>query len=77
MTSEEKGKWLVDRFTPHCDPENDSTGNWLENAATENAKACALICVDEILNVLEQDFGVNTSIKQQYWQEVKQIIAKI
>ncbi len=35
------------------------------------AKKCALIAVDEILNV------IHTNIEDKYWQEVKQEIKKL
>ena len=56
MKPKEKAKGLVDRF--------------LERRYTdEDAKECALICVDEIQKV------TNHEIK--YWQEVKQEINKL
>lgn len=40
-------------------------------------KRCALICVDEILILLNQDFGVEVSIKRAYWQEVRSHIQSL
>jgi hypothetical protein len=62
MTPKEKAKELVDKFMPH------SNGNSNNN----EAKQCALIAVDEILNnnkILFEDV-----LNDQYWQEVKQEI---
>ena len=39
----------------------------------ENAKQCALIAVDEIMNALEKNGDWN----YDYWQEVKQEIEKL
>jgi len=57
MTPKEKAIELVDRFTFRCF-ECDYEGN---------AKQCALIAVDEILNIITFD-------ELRYWQEVKQEI---
>jgi hypothetical protein len=58
MTPKEKAKQLVEAFTFNC-------------RECDNAKQYALICVDEILIVLENKrvFRVFESI--EYWQEVK------
>ena len=56
----EKAKELVDKFMNH-------SWNGEDNLWTENAKQCALIAVDEILNAV-------TTIadkKYDYWQQVK------
>jgi hypothetical protein len=61
-TPKEKAIELVDKFMPH------SSGNSNNN----EAKQCALIAVDEILNnnkILFEDV-----LNDQYWQEVKQEI---
>lgn len=60
MTSKEKAKELVEKFIPH------SSGNSNNN----EAKQCALIAVDEILE--NNDDYVNN----KYWQEVKQELCK-
>lgn len=41
----------------------------------ENAKSCALIAVDEILNVIVGTYDFDTL--NEYWQEVKQEIKKL
>ena len=69
MTEKEKAKELVDKFLN----EQNNTEEISE------AKQCALICVDEILeNITEEvmtykPFMMNTD----YWQEVKQEINKL
>ncbi len=40
-----------------------------DNMKDKNAKQCALICIDEILNT-DNDF-IQTEAQQQYWQKVK------
>ena len=63
MTPREKAVELVHKFA-------------LENKYYERAKQCALIAVDEILNVTA---GLNGWIGgfQSYWEEVKQEIEKL
>ncbi len=56
MAPKEKAKELVDNFIPH------STGN----SNINEAKQCALIAVDEILDDYED-----------YWQQVKQEIINL
>ena len=63
MTSKEKAKELVEKFIPH------SSGNSNNN----EAKQCALIAVDEIINLLSHD--INPLVN--YWFEVKQEIEKL
>jgi hypothetical protein len=63
MTPKEKAKELVEKYIPYA-------RDWdIEKYAILNAKQCALIAVDEIINDLihiEQDYS--------YWQEVKREI---
>ena len=63
MTPREKAVELVHKFA-------------MENKYYERAKQCALIAVDEILNVTA---GLNGWIGgfQSYWEEVKQEIEKL
>jgi hypothetical protein len=63
MTPREKAVELVHKFG-------------MENQYYERAKQCALIAVDEILNVTA---GLNGWIGgfQSYWEEVKQEIEKL
>ncbi len=63
MTPREKAVELVHKFG-------------MENQYYERAKQCALIAVDEILNVTA---GLNSWIGgfQSYWEEVKQEIEKL
>lgn len=75
MTPEEKAKALINKFT--FAPIYFTT---YEDGAKMNAKQCALIAVEHILQELDhlpfddQDFGTS---KMKYWQEVKQEIEKL
>jgi hypothetical protein len=66
MTHKEKAQELVDKFMPH------STGNSNSNEAIE----CALIAIDEIIDLLEDngltfaEYHDKTTI--EYWFQVKQ-----
>jgi len=69
MTPQEKAKQLYNKFNPHCLVKN-FYGDDVEVAST---KQCALIAVDEILNVGFMD----TNDLYDYWQEVKQEIKNL
>jgi hypothetical protein len=75
MTQEEKAKELFDKF--YSAIPNDEMG---ENY--NSAKQCALIAVDEILEICSLDCLTNLhnhefEAKFNYWQEVKQEIEKL
>jgi hypothetical protein len=57
MTPQEKAVELVHKFG-------------MENQYYERAKQCALIAVDEVLNVID-------NFEMIYWEEVKQEIEKL
>ena len=65
MTPKEKAKELVDKFTFRCE---ECDYDW-------NAKQCAIIAVDEILNVINRD--MNYQNVYAYFLEVKQEIEKL
>ena len=67
MTAREKAKELVEGF--------DETLTYLESKA--KAKQCALICVDEMLNIYDSEGYDEEDSKIVYWEEVKQEINKL
>ena len=67
----EKAKELIDKFYKYAH-DGSNGGHYDTRIWTENAKQCALIAVDEILNTIEQIF--ETFEERKYWQEVKQEI---
>jgi hypothetical protein len=67
-TPKEKSIELVDKFYNYVNCWGND-GNADYQLAMVNAKQCALIAVDEILNVIEVP-----SIEYKYWEEVKQEI---
>jgi hypothetical protein len=70
MEAKEKAKQLVDKYW------NDIPVNFFEEA-----KQCALIAVDEILNALDSEriiYGSEYCFEENnYWTEVKQEIEKL
>jgi hypothetical protein len=65
MTPTEKAEIVVHRF--------DLMQSYVEGFGFQDAKECALICVDEILNIVQY----NTEKEYAYWQEVKEEINKL
>lgn len=54
--------------------------NWNKKLHIQEAKQCALICVDKIVNAiegLEATYGYNYNISYLFWNEVKQEINKL
>ena len=73
MTPKEKAKELVERFREYSHTEFISyRGGYQLDTQIQNAKQCALIAVDEILNL---DFAKNERniecIEVPYWLQVK------
>lgn len=87
MKPKEKAKQLVDKMHLQMPvkiiPTASTRANELScnidlKGSIENAKQCALIAVDEIINYLTTSLDVQTSlIAVNYWQEVKQEIDKL
>ena len=63
MTPQEKAKELIDKFTFEI-------GNF-------NAKQCALIAVDEILDILVGIYDYDYEVLHPYWTEVREEIEKL
>ena len=83
MTPKDKAKELVSKFTFYQLPED-------KRILFDNAKQCALICIDEILKANEKislkdlsetmqtnDILCQLTDNAMYWQEVKQEINKL
>jgi hypothetical protein len=71
MTLQEKAIELVDKFMLH---------NSYQSIVWYNAKQCALIAVDEIIEVINK-YSIHSDCPEdadlEYWQEVKQEILKL
>lgn len=73
MKEEEKAKELVGRF--YCHGQKRLQGDKL---AREDAKQCALLCIDEIIEALEDNHDYEKcNIEFTYWKNVKQFIEKL
>ena len=78
MTPKEKAKELVDRFKADTVIYTwDGNGYKVDiETSFQNAKNCALICVDEI--ILSHEMCVSCeNIVLYYWKEVKKLINKL
>lgn len=75
MSPKQKAKQLIDNFEAHSFMDID-----MRISSYESAKQCALIAVDEILNILPQseyleDRGEYCENRERFfWKEVKQEI---
>ena len=87
MTPKEKAKELVKKFTLFSEGAiyDEETGE-ISLTPTDQAKQCALICVDEIMKSnptvveINKDFeppSVYYVSNEKYWQKVKQEIEKL
>ena len=89
MTPKEKAKELVDKFyqtTPNEYFVNEPIGIKGRYKSWEQAKQCALIAVNEIIEATNMyQYGISNAlehipskiVKHPYWQEVKQEIEKL
>jgi len=77
MTPKEKAEELVDRM--YFSRRYEDEENYIPKQAWNHAKQCALIAVDEIIEVLvDLSNGEFTYIHNvEYWQEVKKEIEKL
>lgn len=71
MTPREKAGWLIERFYFSLPNNGSFTGPSNINDRWEEAKKCALICVDEIIKAHIHNEGVR---HLKWWAEVKQEI---
>ena len=67
MIPKEKAEELVRKYK----------GTFFINMSLNNAKACALIAVDEILDVITVIYDYDFEKLNPYWEEVKKEIQKL
>ena len=79
MKPKEKAKELVNKFNEYTVVETIHYPNGKIKEGYTNAKQCALIAVNEILNANPTIIYKMTGIvkRDKYWQEVKQEIEKL
>jgi hypothetical protein len=70
MTTTEKAKELVEKFECIVATASDK---W---SVKDEAKRCALIAVDEILEIVSSDESA-IIVELQYWQQVKEEIEQL
>ena len=76
MSPKEKAQELVDRFREFADGPDPEIDRYSPNIEKQKAKQCALIAVDEILEIELLVESVD-DYYLRYWQEVKQEIEKL
>lgn len=75
MKPKEKAKELFDKYCLALKTEGDEFGYWTNII---QAKQCALICVDEILEIDCFDMSQKNFENQiQYWENVKKELEKL
>ena len=86
MTPKEKAKNLVDKFSEYAHTDFVYIrGGYQAESQLQNAKQCALITVDEILNLEPPKLSYlepwrnrrRKRLSKSWWQEVKQEIEKL
>jgi hypothetical protein len=76
MTPQEKANELVNKFMEYSHTDFiPYKGGYQMDSQIENAKQCALIAVDEIIQEMNSVMLPNPF--KQYWQEVKQQIEQL
>lgn len=71
MTPKEKAEELVDKYRM-------TIISYLNDRMKhQNSINCALIAVDEILNIVDTIYDYDRNVLYPYWQEVKQEIEKL
>ena len=68
--AKDKANELVGRFKRISVILEEENATWFKRIGLENAKQCALICVDEMLQEIPKRFDS----EERYWEKVKQEI---
>lgn len=75
--AQDKANELIERFLKYVIVDVDmEKGEESEDAEWNNAKACALICVEEIIDTIQYMAESNEPDKMPFWEEVKQILTQ-
>ena len=77
--AKEKAKELVDKFNEYTVQASITYPNGKTEEFLGDAKECALIAVDEILDILNFDLGHDDTARHlsKYYEQVKQEIEKL
>ena len=76
MTPKQKAIELIEKFECLVDYQGDDCFTEREKMLI-NAKQCALIAVDEILNYIGEEDTIYPSPQFEFWKEVKEEINKL
>ena len=76
MTPKQKAKELVDKFTDYEIEIGGQHDGYLF-MQIHDAKQCALICVDEIMHVIDWHEFETPNEELNYWNQVKEEIQKL
>ena len=74
MTPKEKAQQLIDQFDEYADARISDNGNFTKKYCS---KQCALIAVNEILNLEPPELSYMEPFSNSWWQEVKLEIEKL
>lgn len=73
MTPKDKAKELINKYKPIV-YSIDNYGDYDESIALVNAKSCAFIAVDEVIQALPEDYQNDI---WSYWEQVKKEIINL
>jgi hypothetical protein len=77
MTSKEKAEELVHKFKKYSYYPKTDNDMLFVNELNNNAKQCALIAVDEILDLIDTIYDYDRESLNPYWKEVKKELEKL
>jgi hypothetical protein len=77
MTPKEKAEELVYKFKKYSYYPKTNNDMLFVNELNNNAKQCALIAVDEILDLIITIYDYDREELDPYWKQVKQEIEKL
>jgi len=77
MTPKEKAKELVDKFNDYTVQATKYYANGKMEECKEDAKECALIAANEVIDTLYEHHYDSASGAYEYWTEVKEELEKL
>jgi hypothetical protein len=77
MTPKEKAEELVHKFKKYSYYPKTNNDMLFVNELNNNAKQCALIAVDEILDLIDTIYDYDRESLDPYWKQVKQELEKL
>jgi hypothetical protein len=77
MTPKEKAEELVHKFKKYSYYPKTNNDMLFVNELNNNVKQCALIAVDEILDLIDTIYDYDRESLDPYWKQVKQELEKL